>query len=262
MNKNRVRAIYCIILGLVVLAAGILGAKKVLGQSSFSIIPVVNVSEKDHESGKEEISLNSFKNISIDTEVAEIKIETGDEYKVYYEYQGLKKEDMCPKINVENDTLVIEQKTKTVMVMAGTVNRHCKIVITVPAGTEFDKVDIYTNVGEVTIDGTDANDFSAETDVGDISVSKGIYGSVYIVTDVGDASMFDATADSIDVVTNVGEISISKVVTEKLDCSADVGDVELINVHDGNEGLPHLNLNSDVGNVRVNGQKEGQEFRN
>lgn len=262
MNKNRVRAIYCIILGLVVLAAGIIGTKKFTNKHSWSIIPVSNITGENQESGEDELSFDSFTNISVNTDVAEIRIETGKEYKVYYEYLGLENEGMCPVINVEKDTLVIKQKTKTVMVMAGTVNRNCKIVITVPEGTDFDNIDIYTGVGDVRVNGISAEKFSAETDVGEVEISKGNYGKVTLITNVGDASFFDAIADLLDVTTDVGEINITKTVVDEARAKADVGDVELLNVYNSGNALPHLNLDTDVGSVKVNGEKEGQSFHN
>ena len=160
-------------------------------------------------------TLQSFSSIRIDTSVMEIILEEGSEFKAegFYTKYWLE-----PTISVENNKLEIKQTKKKPSVTNG--NQNCKVIVTLPAGTNLNFIDINSNVGEIQIR--------------------------------------DIDAEKIDIDLNVGEIGVRNSAFEKLDIDNNVGEVNVRSKNKLDDY--DISLATDVGQVNVNGRSHKRSY--
>ena len=159
-------------------------------------------------------TISEFKELDLELNIGGVKIERGNKWEIRskYSYDYLR-----PVYTLKNGKLKIEQpyyKNQKVS------NKKCNIVITVPFGTELDKLSLDMDVGAADLSGFD--------------VKKG---TIY---------------------TDVGAISISNVNFNDLDLNSDVGAVSVELVEDVN--LYDMNLNSSVGVIVVDGKNVKRHY--
>ena len=169
--------------------------------------------DEDPKSFDSEV-ISEFKELEINLKVGSLKIERGSKWEIQskYAYSYLK-----PEYTLKNEKLVITQSGYKNQHVG---NKNCNVVITVPFGTELDKVDIKMNVGAVELNGFDIKKGSVDTDVGAISISN--------------VDFKDLDLDS-----DVGAVSIEL-----------VEPVETYNI----------NVNSDLGGIEINGRSEKRRY--
>lgn len=194
------------------------------------------ISGDDEESnGSIDQKLESFKSISIDSSIMEIRIEEGDNFNIRGSWN---KDWLRPEVEVKNGTLDIRQKLKR---HYNNGSNKCRITISVPAGTVLKDINIQSNVGEIQFRKINAGDIDIDLNVGEIDLN-------------------DVSFDSVIINNNVGEVSVDS--TVKLDdydisLSTDVGVVEVngrsykrsYNQH-GN-GKKKVRINTNVGEVTL-----------
>lgn len=237
MKKN----IFLIILTLVTVLCIIVGASRHLGLPRKSFSSVASSIRRGLRSGKFNFHIDSyddddeatdfdfddedpksfdsetiseFTELDVNLRVAGLTIERGNKWQIEskYAYSFLK-----PEYSLKNGKLTITQpyyKNKNL------TNKSCKVVITVPFGTELSKVSIKMDVGAVELNGFDIKKGSIDTDVGAISISSVDFEDLDLDSDVG--------AVSIELVEPIEEYSI--------------------------------NINSDLGGIVVDGRNEKRRY--
>ena len=153
--------------------------------------------------------LNRFTEIKANTNIGEFRIEQGDQFKIESTYT---RDWLKPIYSVNNGRLEISQPHKKHKNIGGTNN--CRIILTVPAGTELSQINIDSNVGDVKLRSIVAGDIDINLNVGEISIRQSKF-------------------DKVDADTNVGEIDI--------DADGDIDDYT-------------ISASTDVGDVRINGK--------
>lgn len=242
MKKN----VLLIILGVITVGCIIYGsAKHLRGFKSIFRDGGIHISfddydesEKDSSSGKFEIDekLEKFSSIRINAAVMGLTIEEGTGFNIDAFYT---KDYLKPEINIKNGGLEIVQHGKKNGFNNG--NQNCRVVITVPGGTDLNDVDIDTNVGDVKI---------RELNIGKIDINL----------NVGEIDVNNVDFDSLDCDTNVGEISINPV--SKLDdydisASTDVGSVRVEgrsykrSYNSRGNGKKRIKADTNVGEIKI-----------
>ena len=138
--------------------------------------------DEDPKSFDSEV-ISEFKELEINLKVGSLKIERGSKWEIQskYSYSYLK-----PEYTLKNGKLVITQSGYKNQHVG---NKNCNVVITVPFGTELDKVDIKMNVGAVELNGFDIKKGSIDTDVGAISIANVGFNDLDLDSDVGAVSI-------------------------------------------------------------------------
>ena len=159
-------------------------------------------------------TISEFRELDVKLKVGGIKIERGNKWEIKSKYSNSL---LKPAYSLKNGKLSITQAANNKRSVG---NNKCNIVITVPFGTELEKLTIDVNVGAVELGG------------------------------------FDIKKGSID--TNVGAIEITNMGFKDLDLDSDVGAIaiELIEPLENY----NITINSDLGGIVVNEKNEKRHF--
>ncbi|MBO4532872.1 MAG: DUF4097 family beta strand repeat protein [Treponema sp.] len=150
--------------------------------------------------------LQAFDSVKIDAHVMGVSIERGNRFEISGSYT---KAGLKPGITVSGGTLKINQpdyKSKLV------TNGNCKIVITVPFGTQLEAINLDIDVGAVELSGIDVQNINANTDVGAIAIKNVEFHQLKANSDVGAISVELTQAINeynIDARSDVGAIQVN-----------------------------------------------------
>ena len=171
-----------------------------------------------NERGTVEQVLESFTEIRMKTNIMSLTIEEGPQFKIEGSYN---KSSLCPEVSVKNGVLQVTQHSPQHGFNTGA--QHCRVVITIPSGTNLSNIDINASVGDI--------------------------------------RLRDLNADDIDISLNVGEIDVNKVLFNTIKCDNNVGKVSIDSVADLKDYS--MSLSTDVGEVRVDGHsyRRSYDFR-
>lgn len=151
--------------------------------------------------------LESFSEIRIKTNVMSLTIQEGPQFKAEGSYS---KSSLCPQISVKNGVLQVTQHSVQRGISTGT--QHCRMVITIPSGTNLSNVDINSSVGDIRLKDLNAEDIDVSLNVGEIEVRKVLFDTIKCDNNVGKISI-DAAADldeySMSLSTDVGEVRVN-----------------------------------------------------
>lgn len=284
------KTIYLIVIILVTVAVvGFFGARRIRAfRGMFTDADIV----------KESVSLEPFKEIRLDADIADFTIVEGEEYRIDYEYPS----NMTLKGEVDKETLKIELKGKKnnsfslIRIDGNSVKTaEPKLKVVVPAGTDFEKVDLQIDAGNVTLSDRVIVELIADSDAGNFNLSKITAGKTNITADAGNIEIKDSTLGDCDLKTSAGRIKVDDSVMNSADAETSMGEIDFDNTTfekgniisdmgavsvDGNfEELTcrtslgkisvdsdsideaKLDLYMDMGDIKVNGESKGTEFK-
>ena len=242
MKKNTL----LIILGLITILCIIFGSVKHIGGGikalrEWGISEYDDWDDSDKNDSESKSSFNqtleAFSEIKMNTGIAEVKIEEGNQYQIECNFS---KSWLKPSFSVKNGTLEISQQRKKGPTLGG--NHVCRITLKVPSGTKLDKININSNVGDLKLRDISAEKIDLNLNVGEVTVRR-----------------VDFT--KLDVNNNVGEISIEPVddiANYDISIETDVGDVSVDgrsykrNYASKGNGNKKIKAQTNVGEVRIN----------
>lgn len=180
-------------------------------------------------------TIGEFSELDVNLRVGGIKIERGNKWEIKANYS---KEYLKPSYTLKNRRLSISQpgyKNKNVG------NNKCNIVITVPFGTELDKLSMSIDVGAVELSGFDIKKGSIDTDVGAIEIKNVGFEDLDLDSDVG--------AISIELVEPLETYNI----TVNSDLGGIVVDEKNVRRHYSQKGTSNkkLRIDTDVGGIEI-----------
>lgn len=186
------KTLYIVILCLITAAAIIFGVVRVIQanvSNLFNFSGWGNWSKllSSQEVVSEEGSLAPFHKVTIDMDVADVKILYGDDFK--YEYDCSK--DLVPTLEVVDDVLTVKQSDKVHSVVG---NTKSKVILTIKKDTVIEKCDITADVGNVSVKGITMEQLTIKCDVGNINVDECDIERVKADADVGNVDI-DLTND-------------------------------------------------------------------
>lgn len=128
-------------------------------------------------------TISEFKELDVNLKVGGITIERGNKWELRskYSYDYLK-----PVYTLKNGKLSISQPGYKNQKLG---TKTCRIVVTVPFGTELDKLNMNMDVGAVELSGFDIKKGSIDTDVGAIEISNVNFNDLDLDSDVGAVSI-------------------------------------------------------------------------
>ena len=225
------KSIYLIILAVITVGCVIGGSVYHVGGIGRNIathfnrhIDVSDVSVNSIDKEEQE----KFTGISADISVADLNIVEGDGYYLTLDCS----EKFMPEYKVENGILTVKQQNDFNEWGWNMNNVHSEITITVPRGIALDSLSVYSDVGDLYVEGITAKSTTVDLSVGDIEFED---------ADLGDTEIEGDT----------GNISLDGVAFENLTINASVGDVD-ISAKQDLSGYS-MELDTSIGDVEVNG---------
>ena len=238
------------------------------GNGSFSINPTIKLGD----SVEQEYDVE-FKNIDIDLAVADVEIKEADSYRVVVEYP----EEYMPEVKVEGDTLIIKHTNEAYKIQINGWNHiACDVTIYVPEGSELgdvnmnvnlgnieikDKlilgdVEIEANLGNVEIENIKAADITVQADLGNVEIKKSVIGALNITAALGDVKVKNTEFTDGIIQDDLGAIEVEGSF-ESLEAECSLGDLQ---VQCDNIDEASMDLEADLGSVKVNGKNHGSEY--
>lgn len=239
MITNMKKSIYIGVITLITIGCVIYGVNRYFG-GGFSWS--AGIGNNNAANIEESATLDKYERMDIDMSVADITIIEGTDYRL--DYSGT--DNLVLSYRVDKGVLKIEQKSKRKVFG----NSGATLELTVPNDAVFDKVDISSDVGDISIEGIDIDYYISDTDVGDTLINGCKINDVVLESDTGDVSITECGLNKADIQTDVGEIGIETCSFKNLDIESEVGDI----VIESDNSLEDFgfDLKTDVGNVEIN----------
>lgn len=170
------------------------------------------------ETGEKQIlesgTLEGISSVEVDVDCGDLWVQEGEEFAVSLSW-NLRNYSMS--YQVENGTLKVEDKSWGGVKWGDNFNVECKMILTVPAGTALDALDLSTAFGDIEVDAA-------------------------------------LTAVEADLSTNMGDVVCRNLRAGELDAKSDMGDV-LIHLPGGREEYT-WELETSMGALTVDGQTQ------
>lgn len=181
----------------------------------FDFISKENVQIVESSYNKEDvISLN------VDTNIANIDILVGDEFKVIGENVS---ENFESKL--ENGVLTISEESSNISKING---KSSKIKIYIPEDIVFESVDLDVDVGESNIHRLKANILNLNSGTGEIDIKNlEVIGSAVIKSGVGEFNIENSVINNLELESGVGECDIRASIKGSSKIKADIGSISL-----------------------------------
>lgn len=179
-------------------------------------IQVGHHSESDHSGRKQQLetgALTGVTSVEVDVDCGDVWVQEGDQVSASLSW-NLSNYEL--NYRVENGVLKVESESWGIGHI-GTLNINCKVIVTVPAGTALDGLEISTDMGDVEVDAA-------------IAVQKA------------------------ELSTNLGDVVCRNLQARELDAESDLGDITVA-VPAECKGLSY-DLSTDLGEVYFNGQRQ------
>lgn len=240
------RTIYLLVISVIAIAAIIAGVA--IHGGGFGLI----INGNSIDGIEDTVVLDNFDSIEFDTDVADISIKEGTEYKLHYRCT----KNMIPEWQVADKKFKVTNRNKKVLFG---VNNSCKIEITVPRGSELTLVDIQNDVGDVEIDGILTKECNVESNVGDITLKDVTMENSVMNSDTGDIEIKNSTFTDLDLSSDVGSVTVEssqRLTDYAFDLSTDIGDIEFNNEDYGNKyrrdgDAGKITIQGDVGDIEI-----------
>lgn len=217
-----------------------------------------------------EQTLAEFSSIEVDVNAIDISIKVGDEYSFVFDGDSR----LEPTVTVEGGKLKITQKIKDFKPNFSSYSS--KTEITIPANA-MDKLSFDVDAGNIELYEGEFNEIDFDVDAGNIEFHRIKGDKVSIDADAGNIELKDCEFTSYaELGADMGNIEVSNSSIARMDVDVDMGNIDLegnfeeinancslgeISVTTENEAAK-LKLETDLGNVTVNGQDMGKRYNN
>lgn len=193
--------------------------------------------------GTEGPAVTEFTEISVEIGLGDVTVQTGEGFDVSLSTTGQDKSGGKYELehSVKNGRLRVwsTQKTFHADILD---SLSAEAVITVPAEHMLTKIEVTTGLGDVHLRGLAGNELDAETGLGDITAQElGDARELSLNTGMGDVTLEGALALETDLETGMGDVKV------QASCQ---------------ESQCHYELESGLGEIRIDGRKRGNEVEN
>ena len=221
-----------------------------------TIMNPVNIGDSKNVS--EEQETEPFKNIEVDANVVNFKIEEGDSYKVKTVYPSGFKTD----IDVEGETLKVEVKSQKgfdlnvvgfgdiISLGDGLPAKRCDLTVVVPkdGSAVMEDIKIKADAGNVNLEDRVFDDINIECDAGNVQMKDIKSATCRIDTDAGNVQVSDCDLGDMDLKTDAGNIEFDRISMGDMRIKTNMGNIDLEGVTFGKGSV-----DSDVGNIEIEG---------
>lgn len=245
-NSNKLKNLYIALLVVIVVISAATGIMKY----------VFKISVKNHKTDAsssnevkitEEFDTTKINNIELDADIADLVIKDGNVLSVAYDYD----EDIKPKVEVKNDSLVITEKKRETINQDFDIDKvNCKLIITIPKDKTIDIMNLKVSLGGIKISDISADTFNLEANLGSVEVNKSKFETVDVAADLGSINIEDTDFTKAMIKDSLGSVYVDGEY-DSLECYCSLGSIDVKTRKPENE--VELNLKADLGSVSVNG---------
>ena len=183
--------------------------------------------------------------LDIRINAADLRIECGETFSVESNLKYL-------EVSESGGTLTLKELTR-----AGFGNdlyEGAMLTLYVPAGTEFEKVGLFTGAGRVTVDTLSAKRLEMELGAGDVSVgSLFVTGSAGMMGGAGRITVSGGRINDFDLEMGVGELELTSALTGECELEMGIGDADITLL--GSREDYRLEISKGIGAVSVDGNE-------
>ena len=223
MKKN----VYLTVLAIVTVICILFGSIYHIIGFGLDVFDALIMSDSDDDNSREKISmdpveLETFTNISIDADLMDLTLETGNGYRISYRCN----KKMTPEYRVESDTLYITQSPASPL---GN-NNQCTVVVTVPADVLLSMVSIDLDLGDVDLDSIKTQSLDLTARLGDVDLEHCELGSSTVSANLGDVDLDDCGFTNLDVTVDMGDLYVNSSAAlsdHTIEAEIDMGELEI-----------------------------------
>ncbi len=186
-----------------------------------------------------------FKNITIITDTANIKIETLDIEQA--KVTCFEEEKLFHSVNVENETLIIELKDNKKWYNHIGINFYTsKITLSLP-NVNFENVNVKTSTGNISVERLNSNSAEFSVTTGKVTVKNSNFTKLLNVkVSTGVTNLENITCKNLTTYGNTGDITLKNVIaSEKFDIKRTTGDIKF----DRSDSY-EIKVSTNTGNVK------------
>ncbi len=190
----------------------------------------------------------------VDASIANVTVQVGSANSVEMKWSH---DVLEPIVSVDGSVVRITQTDKHVHLAGRT---ECKIIISI--APQLSLVNIFTDVGNISMTNVGALECTASCDVGNINLTGGNSGNLLVTSDTGNVRLEGVTFNTCSAKSDVGNVRVElpssvNAADYSLSLKTDVGNIHAFgqsykhSFTRSSSGNKFINAESDVGNIRV-----------
>lgn len=183
---------------------------------------------------------SDIKSLEVKINAADFTIKQGDSFSVESNLKYLTVED-------KNGVLTIRDTKKFIRTYTGAV-----LTLYIPADTVFDKANITTGAGRLTVDNLSANTMNFELGAGEVAIDTLVAASdIDINGGAGKITISGGALHNLDLDMGAGQLNLTSALTGESDFDLGVGESNITVI--GNKNDYKLDIERGLGNITVDG---------
>lgn len=213
-------------------------------------------SQKSNSDQNTYTSDHEVTSISVDSSIADIKLVQGDKFSI--KTKSISTEDI--DFNDDNGNIHFDSSDDDNWNFSLGFNDNEQRTITITVPETCKKIEISGNVGDIKVENIKSDILDLDMDTGNIKVEKTTFKDGNIEINVGDFKMDGSFTNSLETKIDIGDIRLTltgSVDDYRYDLNSDIGDVRVNeesygSTNKNNHETPSLNARINVGDIRVN----------
>ena len=183
---------------------------------------------------------SEIQSIEVKINAADFTIKQGESFSVESNLKHLTVED-------KNGVLTIKETKKFANTYTGAV-----LTLYIPADTVFEKVNIITGAGRLTVDSLSASTMNFELGAGEVTIDTLVATSDIVIDGgAGKITVSGGTLHNLDLDMGVGQLNLTSALTGDSDFDLGVGESNITII--GNRDDYKLDIEKGIGNITVDG---------
>lgn len=188
-----------------------------------------------------------IRSLDIRINAADLKIEYGEKCSVVSNLKDL-------EVTENNGTLTLKELTRAKVSFGDDLYEGAMLTVYLPAGTELERVGLFTGAGRFTVDTLSAQRIDLELGAGDVAIgSLFITGSADMKGGAGRITVSGGRINDFDLEMGVGELDLTAALTGDCEMEMGVGDAKIILL--GNREDYQLEISKGIGAISVDGNE-------
>ncbi|MDE7322573.1 MAG: DUF4097 domain-containing protein [Lachnospiraceae bacterium] len=199
--------------------------------------------------------LEAFYAVNVDADMIDLSIESGEKFYLNGRYT----DGLMFEYEVKDGILYIKQRLPKKALWGGMRSESCNVTLTVPEGKVMDFLDIRTAMGNIDVEGITSSDCEVQTSMGNCTFDECNFDEADICTNMGEITVKDTHLGEAELDNDMGTIIVERSTFDNLSADNSMGDISI----DAEQNLDkcQIELESGMGNVKVNGHNEGTKYR-
>ena len=202
------------------------------------------------EKGHEELE-GTPTDIDINVSCADVTVKYGSEFSVDYSMPR----DLVPTVKYENGTLSLKNDGTNARIPIN-YSGDLYINVTIPEGTDLDKVTLSVDAGNIDISDIKADSLIMDIDAGNIDIENIEAEKIDVDCDAGNLDASGCTVDTFSINLDAGNADIDNCEIDTIDADVDAGNLDASNctINGGScdVSLGNITLSGNIGDVKTN----------